>query len=220
MAKDLLRGPAAGGRSDVRSVSLASWKAAMPATIVVPYDRRWPSLFEAERESLGAVLGGLLAGDVHHVGSTAVPGMPAKPVIDMVAGVRNLADADRAEPLLTGLGYHRAVHRVDAVLFNRISGEVHTHHLHLTVPGSDLWRERLAFRDALRADPALVSEYTRLKQRLLDEAAGHPYSAAGKRTFVRRALEAAGVDLKDGLYAHPAIPPGADLQRGGPTDPP
>jgi GrpB-like predicted nucleotidyltransferase (UPF0157 family) len=178
----------------------------MPATIVVPYDPRWPALFEAERVSLGTVLGDRLAGDVHHVGSTAVPGMPAKPIIDMVAGVRSLQDADAAEPLLAGLGYHRAVHRTDAVLFNRISGEVHTHHLHLTVPGSDLWRERLAFRDALRADPTLVSEYAQLKQRLLDEAGGNPYSAAGKRTFVRRVLASAGIALKDGLYAGPTTP--------------
>ena len=179
----------------------------MPATIVAPYDPQWPSQFEAERVSLTAALGDLLVGGVHHVGSTAVPGMPAKPIIDMIAGVRDLEDADRAEPLLARLGYHRAVHRVDAVLFNRISEEVHTHHLHLTVPGSDLWRERLAFRDALRADPALVSEYSRLKQRLLDEAGGHPYSAAGKRALVRRVLATAGIELKDGLYDRAASPP-------------
>ena len=181
----------------------------MPATIVVPYDPRWPALFEAERVALSAALGDLLAGGIHHIGSTAVPGMPAKPIIDMIAGVRRLEDADQAESLLARLGYRRAVHRVDAVLFNLISEEVHTRHLHLTVPGSDLWRERLAFRDALRADPALVCEYTRLKQRLLDEAGGHPYSATGKRAFVRRVLASAGIELKDGLYDRPVTPPAA-----------
>jgi GrpB-like predicted nucleotidyltransferase (UPF0157 family) len=173
----------------------------MAGSIVVAYDPRWPALFEAEREALSAVLGDLLTGEPEHIGSTSVFGMPAKPIIDMLAGVRDLEAGDRAEPLLAGLGYRRQVHRVDAVLFNRSAGGVQTHSLQLTVPGSDLWRERLAFRDALRADPALISEYAELKQRLLDEAGGRVYSAAGKRTFVRRVLAGAGVDLKDGLHA-------------------
>jgi GrpB-like predicted nucleotidyltransferase (UPF0157 family) len=167
----------------------------------VPYDPRWPALFDAERIRLEAVLRDWLIGGIHHVGSTAVPGMPAKPVIDMVAGVRDLSDADLAEPALVRLGYERAVHRVDAVLFNKTAGGVHTHHLHLTVPASELWRERLAFRDALRADRALVAEYAELKHRLMVEAGGGPYSAAGKRDFVRGILARAGVELVDGLYA-------------------
>ena len=167
----------------------------------VPYDPRWPALFDTERVRLEASLRDWLVGGIHHVGSTAVPGMPAKPIVDMVAGVRDLFDAGSAEPALMGLGYERAVHRVDAVLFNRTAGGAHTHHLHLTVPGSELWRERLAFRDALRANPALVVEYAELKHRLVAEAGGGPYSAAGKRDFVRRVLASAGVELVDGLYA-------------------
>ncbi len=127
--------------------------------------------------------------------------MPAKPIIDMIAGVRNLADASLAEPALQRMGYTRAVHRTDAVLFNKASGESHTHHLHLTVPGSELWRERLAFRDILRRDPSLISEYTQLKAQLLEHTGGRPYSGVGKRDFVRRVLASAGIDLKDGLHA-------------------
>jgi GrpB-like predicted nucleotidyltransferase (UPF0157 family) len=73
----------------------------------------------------------------------------------------------------------------------------------LTVPCSGLWRERLAFRDALRADPALVAEYSELKAQLLREAGGGPFSARGKREFVRRVLHGAGVELKDGMYVDP-----------------
>ncbi len=84
--------------------------------------------------------------------------MPAKPVIDMIAGVRGLEDAEQAEPLLARLGYHRAVHRVDAVLFNRISEEVHTHHLHLTVPGTTSgandWRSATRCAPTLRSSPS------------------------------------------------------------------
>ncbi|HEY6748714.1 MAG TPA: GrpB family protein [Mycobacteriales bacterium] len=167
--------------------------------IVVPYDPDWPGKFEAERDAVVAALGDLV-GTVEHIGSTSVPGMPAKPVIDMMAAVHDLGAGDRAEPLLAGRGYRRTPHRVDAVLFNRFDGDTQTHALHLTVPGSDLWRERLAFRDALRADPALIAEYAQLKQRLLAEAGGRVYSARGKRAFVRRVLAGAGIDLEDGMY--------------------
>jgi GrpB-like predicted nucleotidyltransferase (UPF0157 family) len=171
------------------------------ASVVVAYDPRWPAVFEAERAALTAALDGLPVGGIQHIGSTSVPGMPAKPIIDMIAGVPDLAVAGPAEPLLAGLGYRRFAHRVDAVLFRRLSGEAQTRALHLTVPGSDLWRERLAFRDALRADPALIAEYAELKQRLLTETGGRPYTATGKRDFVRRVLAGAGVALQDGLYA-------------------
>jgi GrpB-like predicted nucleotidyltransferase (UPF0157 family) len=170
--------------------------------IVVEYDPAWPALFEVERESVVAALGDLV-GTVEHIGSTSVPGMPAKPVIDMMAGVADLGVAAQAEPLLAARGYRWIPHRVDAVLFNRFDRDRLTHALHLTVPGSDLWRERLAFRDALRADPALITEYAELKRQLLAEAGGRMYSAMGKRAFVRRVLAGAGVELKDGMYATP-----------------
>ena len=179
----------------------------------VPYDPRWPAIFDVERIRLEAALRDWLTGGIHHVGSTAVPGIPAKPVIDMVAGVGDLSDADSAGPALVRLGYTRAVHRVDAALFNKSTGGVHTYHLHLTVPGSELWRERLAFRDALRADRALVAEYAELKHRLVAETGGGPYSAAGKRDFVRGVLASAGVELVDGLYAERNAESGPSLSR-------
>ena len=114
------------------------------AAVIVPPDPRWPEMFAAESAAIESALDRRLVGGVHHVGSTSIPGMPAKPIIDMIAGVRDLADADVAEPALQGLGYVRAVHRTDAVLFNKGSAAHHTHHLHLTVPGSDFWLERLA----------------------------------------------------------------------------
>jgi GrpB-like predicted nucleotidyltransferase (UPF0157 family) len=80
-----------------------------------------------------------------------------------------------------GLGTCGRHTRTDAVAFNKASAAQHPHHLHLTVPGIDLWRERLAFRDALRHDPVLVVEYTELKARLLSQSGGRPYSATGKR---------------------------------------
>ncbi len=71
-----------------------------------------------------------------------------------------------------------------------------THHLHLTVPGSDLWRERLAFRDALRADPALAEEYAAWKVAHANGTSARDGYTGNKRPLVLRVLEARGIDLK------------------------
>ncbi len=90
--------------------------------------------------------------------STAVAGLAAKPVIDMIAGVARLQDAGAALEPLAALGCVYGEHRPDALWLRKPGGNwwEATHSLHLTEPGSDLWRERLAFRDALRADEALT----------------------------------------------------------------
>lgn len=163
---------------------------------VVPYDPEWPHLFEAERALLERLLAPWLDEGIHHVGSTAIPGLAAKPVIDMIAGVHDLAAAEAAVPVLEELSWVHAFHRPGALWFRKGPAEQQTHALHLTEPGSDLWRERVAFRDALRADPQLRAEYERLKQEL---AAAHPDDrlayTAGKRAFVGRVLAAAGIEL-------------------------
>ena len=164
---------------------------------VVPYDPAWPVRFERERRLLQRILAPWLDGGVHHVGSTAVPGLAAKPFIDMIAGVHDLEEARTAFEPLSAHGYVHTPHRPGvAHHFSKPSprlGEL-THGLHLTEPGSDLWRERLAFRDALRADPALASDYEALKRRLAREHA-HDIGAytAGKRAFVAEVLARAGL---------------------------
>jgi GrpB-like predicted nucleotidyltransferase (UPF0157 family) len=158
---------------------------------VVPYDPSWPSLFEGERTRLERVLAPWLSGGVHHIGSTAVPGLAAKPSLDLLAGVRDLEEARAAVQPLCAEAYEHAFHRADALWFRKAGAA-----LHLTEPGSPLWRERLAFRDALRADPALAAEYEALKLRLAEE---HPHDASaytgGHRAFVARVLAAASIEL-------------------------
>jgi GrpB-like predicted nucleotidyltransferase (UPF0157 family) len=128
-----------------------------------------------------------LEGGIHHIGSTSVPGMPAKPIIDMLAGVRHLEEARAAERPLRELGYTYRAHRPEAHLFVR-----EDYGVHLTEPGSDLWRERLAFRDALRADPGLRREYAEWKR---VHGGAKPYTAR-KTPFVARVLAQAGITLK------------------------
>ena len=166
---------------------------------VAPYDSLWQQRFRAERVVLQRVLAPWLDGGIHHIGSTAIPGLAAKPIIDMMAGVRHLADAQAAFEPLSRLSYRYTPHRASiAHHFSKPStaGDEVTHGLHLTEPGSDLWRERLAFRDALLHDPVLAEEYELIKRRLAQE---HPRDVgaytAGKREFVEGVLAAAGVSF-------------------------
>ena len=161
------------------------------AILVLPYDPQWPLIFAREQERLERLLAPWLAGGVHHIGSTSIPGIAAKPYIDMLAGVRDLEEARAAFEPLAADGYAHAPHRPDVA-----------HHfekgifgLHLTQRGGTLWRERLGFRDALRAEPELAAEYEALKLRLAREAPDRRAYTDGKRAFVRRVLVEHGVDF-------------------------
>jgi GrpB-like predicted nucleotidyltransferase (UPF0157 family) len=157
---------------------------------VVPYDPDWPQQFEHERSLLQVVLAPWLDGGIRHVGSTSVPGLAAKPIIDMIAGVCALDKARAAFEPVVSHGYVHDPHRPGiAHHFVKPSRS-----LHLTETGSDLWRERLAFRDALRHDDALAREYASLKLRLAHVHATDPAGyLAGKRAFVGRVLADAGL---------------------------
>jgi GrpB-like predicted nucleotidyltransferase (UPF0157 family) len=173
---------------------------------VVPYDPDWAVRFEQERALLEQVLAPWLSGGVHHVGSTSVPGLAAKPILDMTAGVADLTAAQPAIAVLERHGWVHAPHRPEAYWFHRPDtpvGYEHTHHLHLTQPGSALWRERLAFRDALRADPALREEYQALKLHLAHQHGddGNGYTT-DKRAFVTRVLALSGTTLTPGPGPH------------------
>src|SRR5207248_3485048 len=113
------------------------------------YDPEWPRRFEAERELLERVLTPWLEGGIHHIGATSVPGLAAKPLIDMMAGVGDFEDARAAyEPLLAE-GYAHTPHR-PGIAHHFSKPELG---LHVTAPRSERWHERLRSRDALRAKP-------------------------------------------------------------------
>lgn len=166
---------------------------------LVEHRAEWSSQFEVERRAVVDAAGGDVS-DVVHIGSTAIPGMPAKPILDMLGLVTDLVVARAAAPCLAPLGYELRPHRVDAVLYVKRAAGGDTHHLHLTPGDSSLYRERVTFRDALRRDAALAAEYRALKTRLLADSAGIGYTGADKREFVRRVLAASGVDLLDGVH--------------------
>ncbi len=163
---------------------------------VSEYDPDWPAQFRAEAAALTELLEPWLAAPVEHIGSTAVPGLRAKPILDMMAGVRDLTSARDAIPVLTKRGYVHTQHRPATLSFRKPGPEdprQNSHHLHLTEPGSSLWRERLAFRDSLRADQALARQYEQLKETLAANSPDIAVYTAGKREFVVQVLARAGV---------------------------
>ena len=134
---------------------------------IVEYDPAWPTAFEAERERLAPMLP--TGVELHHFGSTAVSGLAAKPVIDMIALVDDLATPIAALVQRGGYQYPQAF---NATLTHRRfmcypTATYRTHHLHLIDEPGELER-RLRFRDHLRADPVLASEYVELKRTLAE----------------------------------------------------
>jgi len=164
---------------------------------VARYDPAWPEQFRAVASKLTELLGPWLATPVEHIGSTSVPGLAAKPILDMMAGVHDLRSARDAIPVLASHGYIHAPHRPATLWFHKARTENDPEHgLHLTSPGSSLWRERLAFRDALRTDPLLASQYQVLKERLAADSGDITAYTAGKREFVVQVLARAGVEAE------------------------
>jgi GrpB-like predicted nucleotidyltransferase (UPF0157 family) len=134
---------------------------------VVEYDPSWPVRFEQERAILARVIDRWVVGSIEHIGSTAVPGLNAKPVIDIMAPVESLIASRAALPVLEKTGYCYAEYRADVMhWFCKPSPSFRTHHLHLVPFGSRLWIERLAFRDYLRTHRQVATEYAQLKKRL------------------------------------------------------
>lgn len=139
---------------------------------LVPYDPAWPLLFAEERERLTGLFGPVLL-EIQHIGSTALANMPAKPVIDILAGVEAMTVAVALNAPLCNAGYTTSAEfnasLSDRQWFMRWSEGRRTHHLHLVVHGSAQSRRHLQFRDALRQNPQLAAQYAALKARLAQQ---------------------------------------------------
>jgi GrpB-like predicted nucleotidyltransferase (UPF0157 family) len=165
---------------------------------VVPYDPAWPQRFDAERAELERAIGPWAIGGIHHVGSTAVPGLDAKPVIDILVGIEDLPMGRACFEPVARLGYLYAPYLPDEMhWFCKPHPARRTHHLHLVPVDSRRYRDELAFRDRLRADPAAAREYAALKHDLARrfEHDREAYTEA-KGAFVRRVLDVTPGDLR------------------------
>jgi GrpB-like predicted nucleotidyltransferase (UPF0157 family) len=171
------------------------WAYAKPE--VRPHDPRLIELGSTEKARLAVVLTPWLVDGVEHVGSTAVPGLAAKPIIDLMASVRDLDEVvDQAGERLTADGWCFVPPELDSGgSWRRFfvkpdqSGQHRYAHLHVIAAGHPRWAEQLAFRDALRRDDELAGRYADLKRRLAAEHAEdrEAYTDA-KGEFVRDAL--------------------------------
>jgi len=145
------------------------------SVVIVAYDPRWPALYEEEKRLLRDLLGDALVA-IEHIGSTAVPGLGAKPIIDIMAAVRRLADAEACIPALAAVGYEYAPEFETIIperrFFRKGPPGCRTHHLHIVEVTSEFWDHHLLFRDYLRAHPAVAEEYLQLKKRLAVRFAG------------------------------------------------
>jgi len=155
-----------------------------------PHDDRWSDLFTAEAARLRKALGvSILA--VEHIGSTAIPDMPAKPLLDMMAAFAEGACATSLAGGLAALGYEDCgpAGVPERTLFAKGPPERRTHHLSLVPAGADYWRDQILFRDYLRANGEAAAAYAALKQDLLQRyRTARPDYTDGKSDFVGEVL--------------------------------
>jgi GrpB-like predicted nucleotidyltransferase (UPF0157 family) len=168
-----------------------------PVALVDSRTEEWRDLFGAERERVRAVAAARGLDDdlrrIDHVGSTAVPGLAAKDVVDLDVVVDDGAVGPLSRALVAELGGDRFVNDPGwQPVFRRGGGQ--RFNLHVFGRGSDGWKVSVVTRDVLRSDPALRREYEHLKRSLAAEHDEIPAYSTGKTDFVRRALEAARVD--------------------------
>lgn len=159
---------------------------------VVPDYPGWRESFKTEREALLADAQGLLL-EVEHVGSTTVPGLPAKPIIDIVAGVSSRETIPVLAEILTTSRWIDLGDKGESgghLFVKESEPEVRTHHLHVVVYGDLQWRSYLAFRDRLLDDESLKEQYAALKRDLLSTfVEDRSAYTKGKARFVRSVLE-------------------------------
>ncbi|MCK6460835.1 MAG: GrpB family protein [Planctomycetes bacterium] len=171
---------------------------AAAAVVLVPYDPDWPRRFERERDLLARIFRGTAVA-IEHVGSTAVPGLGGKPVLDIMAGVPQLSDVEARIPDLEVAGYEYVAEYESRLperrYFRKPRAGPRTHHLHAVVRDGVFWRRHLLFRDYLRTHPEAASAYFELKERLASRYRTDRVAYTdGKSAFVESVLARAAAD--------------------------
>lgn len=159
---------------------------------LVEHDPRWSERFAAERERLMLALPGVFV-DIAHIGSTPIAGLQAKPIIDLLAGVRSMDEVFALADPLCANGYSASAEfnrtMVDRQFFLRHAHGERTHHLHVVVHDSEAWRERVAFSRLLGSDADLRQRYEALKTDLVERHADDREAyTEGKSDFIRAAI--------------------------------
>jgi len=163
--------------------------------VVVPYDPVWPAAYEAEANQISSGLGSIITA-IHHMGSTSVPGMVAKPTIDILLVDRDHAELDANQHVLQDLGYQSMGEYglPGRRYFRKLQGEVHLFHIHAYEEGHPDIARHLNFCDYLRNHPEEAGRYQALKLLL---AAQFPFSVdkytSGKTDYIKAVEKLAAV---------------------------
>lgn len=171
----------------------------MDEVVIVEYNPHWQTLFAEEAARIREVVGNdILA--IEHIGSTAVPGLAAKPIIDLMVGVRSLLDGQRAISPLAALGYvywreNPHPDRMFLVKGMPPYGTQRTHHVHIVEANGEFW-ERLLFRDYLRTHPNEVQRYAALKRKLAERFChDRERYTEGKSEYIKAVMQKARTEL-------------------------
>jgi GrpB-like predicted nucleotidyltransferase (UPF0157 family) len=165
---------------------------------LAPYEPEWARLYEAERARLQAAVGEHVL-DIQHVGSTAIPGIVAKPILDIAAAVRSFEAAFVCIEPIVALGYeyygeNGIPRRHYFVRRDPVSGQTIIH-LHMNELGGPDWENQILFRDYMLAHPGTAAQYTALKR---DLAAQYPHDREAytdaKAPFIEHVLRLARTD--------------------------
>ena len=133
---------------------------------VKPYDEQWGSMFEEETRKLYGIFGGEMI-DIHHIGSTSVSGLHAKPIIDMMPVVKDIHRMNDYNTAMIAIGYEpKGENGIAGRRYFQKGGDYRTHHVHMYALGHSEIKRHLAFRDYLRAHPEVAQEYGSLKEKL------------------------------------------------------
>jgi len=134
------------------------------------YDPQWPTLYEKEKRLILDAIGRIVVG-IEHIGSTAVSGLGAKPIIDIMVAVKSLKDSEKCIEPLQRIGYEYVPERETSIPERRYfrkgkpPKEQH-YHLHMVELKSEFWKRQLLFRNYLRSHPEVAQDYLNLKKRL------------------------------------------------------
>jgi GrpB-like predicted nucleotidyltransferase (UPF0157 family)/prolyl-tRNA editing enzyme YbaK/EbsC (Cys-tRNA(Pro) deacylase) len=160
--------------------------------IIMPYDSNWPRLFSTESVRIRAVMGSYLKA-IEHVGSTAVPGLAAKPILDILGGVRRLEESPSFIPALEKIGFQYfpeyEIQLPERRYLHRIEDGHAVVHLHLAETSSSFWQNHIKFRDLLIANSSLRDAYGELKAELASKFGNDRIGYTDAKTdFIKRAL--------------------------------
>ncbi|MFF7287891.1 GrpB family protein [Streptomyces griseorubiginosus] len=173
---------------------------------IADYDPDWPRRAAAAIDALRGAAPGLFV-EIEHIGSTAVPGLAAKPVIDLMAAVRDLSHTRPHEDALAGLGFHPHVNGMtDRLLYVRAPDGIRSHILHVVSRESWPHRNQRLLRDYLRAHPEEADRYAALKRAIVASGTAPGGYAAAKTPLVQ--------ELTDRARAERGLPPEPVWEKG------